>query len=145
MTELPLEQPSPYASPSDSQCQFATSQLLRTARFMSEDSDRRVFRRFDELRLFVLLRLQHQLAAMATELESLRREHDSRALKGEIDLAKDKALSNLAIDVSRVLKDYGRYMRYNSPPLFFLPFCSCSCLERKTAMASSIIKPDKSK
>jgi hypothetical protein len=77
---------------------------------MSEDSDRRVFHRFDELRLFVLLRLQHRLAAMATELESLRQEQEFRAAKGEIDVEKDDVLNSLAMDVGRVLKEYGMYM-----------------------------------
>jgi hypothetical protein len=76
---------------------------------MSEDSDRRVFRRFDELRLFVLLRLQHRLAAMATQLETLRRGQDARTAKGEIDMAKDDVLNSLAVDIGRALKDYGMH------------------------------------
>jgi hypothetical protein len=107
MEEPSSEQPRPYESTFDSQCRSATSELLKAARFISEDSDRRVFHRFDELRVFVLLRLQHRLAAMATELETLRRDQDSRALKGQIDVAKDNALNYLAIDIGRVLKDYG--------------------------------------
>ncbi len=74
---------------------------------MSEDSDRRVFHRFDELRLFVLLRLQHRLAGMGAELERLRLEQECRAAKGEIDHEEDGVLDELAVDVARVLKDYG--------------------------------------
>jgi hypothetical protein len=110
MAEPPSEHPRPYESLFDSQCRSATSELLQAARFMSEDSDRRVFHRFDELRLFVLLRLQHRLAAMATELESLRQEQEFRAAKGEIDVEKDDVLNSLAMDVGRVLKEYGMYM-----------------------------------
>lgn len=110
MAEPPSEQPRPYESLFDSQCHSATSELLQAARFMSKDSDRRIFHRFDELRLFVLLRLQHRLAAMATELERRRREQDFRASKGETDVEKDDALNSLAMDIGRVLKDYGMYI-----------------------------------
>jgi hypothetical protein len=74
---------------------------------MGEDSDRRVFHRFDELRVFVLLRLQHRLAAMAAQLEVLQREQDLRDEKGDPDSVKDEALNDLAADIGRVLKDYG--------------------------------------
>lgn len=67
----------------------------------------RIFHRFDELRVFVLLRLQHRLAAMNTELEKLRREQDVRNGKGDTDEAKDDVLNDLAADIGRVLKDYG--------------------------------------
>jgi hypothetical protein len=80
---------------------------LKAAKFMSEDSDRRVFHRFDELRVFVLLRLQHRLVAMATQLEALRQEQDKRNEKGEPDSVKDAVLNDLAVDIGRVLKDYG--------------------------------------
>lgn len=109
MAEPLSEHPRPYEPLFDAQCRSATSELLQAARFMSEDSDRRVFHRFDELRLFVLLRLQHRLAAMATELERLRREQEFRTRKGDPDVQKDEVLNNLAMDVGRVLKDYGMY------------------------------------
>jgi hypothetical protein len=108
MTELHPLQPRPYEF--DFQCQSATSELLHAAHFMSEDSDRRVFHRFDKLRLFMLLRLQHRLATMAAEFEKLCHEQESRASKGEIDPKKDDALDSLAADISRVLKDYGIYI-----------------------------------
>jgi hypothetical protein len=109
MTELRPLQPRPYESLFDSRCQSATSELLQAAHFMSEDSDRRIFHRFDKLRLFLLLRLQHRLATMAAEFEKLCREQEFRASKGEIDSEKDDALDSLAVDISRVLKDYGIY------------------------------------
>jgi len=77
---------------------------------MSQDSDRRIFHRFDELRLFVLLRLQHRLAAMATQLDSLRHEQESRTARGQPSAAKDDVLNNLAVDIGLVLKEYGMYM-----------------------------------
>ena len=108
MSEEPLsERPRPYESTSDSLCRSATSELLRAAQFMSLDSDRRVFHRFDELRVFVLLRLQHRLAVMAGKLEMLRRQQDERNRKGEIDVEKDDVLDDLASSIERVLKDYG--------------------------------------
>jgi hypothetical protein len=110
MAEASSEQARPYESLLDSRCRSATSELLKAARFMSRDSDRRIFHRFDELRIFVLLRLQHRLAAMATELESLRRKQEFRASRGEIDVEMDNVLNNLAMDIGRVLKDYGMYM-----------------------------------
>jgi hypothetical protein len=77
---------------------------------MSQDSDRQIFHRFDELRLFVLLRLQHRLAAMATQLDSLRHEQESRTARGEINVVKDDVLNSLAVDIGRVLKEYGMYI-----------------------------------
>jgi hypothetical protein len=114
MEEPPSERTRPYESIFESQCRCATSELLKAAKFMSEDSDRRVFHRFDELRVFVLLRLQHRLAAMATQLEKLRREQDKRNDEGDIDGVKDEVLNDLAVDIGRVLKDYG-----NSPTFGF--------------------------
>jgi hypothetical protein len=107
MDEPASERAQPYDSIFESQCRCATSELLRAAKFMSEDSDRRVFHRFDELRVFVLLRLQHRLAAMAAQLEALRREQDLRDEKGDPDGVKDEVLNDLAADIGRVLKDYG--------------------------------------
>jgi hypothetical protein len=107
MEEPLLELLRPYKSTFDCQCGSATSELLKAAKFMSLDSDLRVFNRFDELRVFVLLRLQHRLAAMATQLEKLRREQDARNDQGEIDDAKDEVLDALAVDIGHVLKDYG--------------------------------------
>lgn len=91
----------------DAQCRSATSELLKTAKFMSMDSDLRVFQRFDELRLFVLLRLQHRLMSMAAELEAQHRQQEARFARGQIDAVKDDVLNGLAASVSRVLKDYG--------------------------------------
>jgi len=100
MPEPPTEDPRPYQSLVDSQCRSATSKLLHAARFMSQDSDRRIFHRFDELRLFVLLRLQHRL----------RHEQESRTARGQPSAAKDDVLNNLAVDIGLVLKEYGMYM-----------------------------------
>jgi hypothetical protein len=83
---------------------------------MSEDSDRRVFHRFDELRVFVLLRLQHRLAAMATQLEVLRREQDLRDEKGDPDGVKDEVLNDLAADIGRVEGLWYFPLPFGSPP-----------------------------
>lgn len=109
MDEPLSERTRPYESIFESKCRCATSELLKAAKFMSKDSDRRVFHRFDELRVFVLLRLQHRLAAMATELETLGQAQEKRNKTGDIDSAKDEALNDLAVDVGRVLKDYGMF------------------------------------
>lgn len=119
MDEPASERTRPYDSIFEGQCRCATSELLKAARFMSEESDRRVFHRFDELRVFVLLRLQHRLAAMAAQLEVLRREQDARNKKGDVDSLKDEVLNDLAVDVGRVLKDYGICPPFSNPLHFF--------------------------
>lgn len=74
---------------------------------MSIDSDCRMFRRFDGLRIFLLLRLQHRLVAMAAKLQVLGREQEKRTASGERDIVKDRALDNHALEIGRVLKEYG--------------------------------------
>jgi hypothetical protein len=114
---------SPYSLPfplddTTNQHPTTTHDLLNVAQFMSQDSDLRVFHRFDSLRLFVLLRLQHRLAALATELERLRRVQDERRRKGHVDGGVDAdaededvdgRLEALAGRIGPVLKDYGSY------------------------------------
>jgi hypothetical protein len=95
-----------YDSSPDAGCP-ATSELLRAAGFMSVDSDCRMFRRFDGLRIFLLLRLQHRLVAMEGKLHVLGHEQDKRIANGETDAAKDRVLDDLALEIGRVLKDYG--------------------------------------
>jgi hypothetical protein len=81
-------------------------ELLETAKFLAEDSDLRVFHRFDKLRVFYILRLQRRLAKMTNELEELvsieniGQGSDTYALK-------DKRLNELIQDIEHTLKDYG--------------------------------------
>jgi hypothetical protein len=50
----------------------ASGRLLRLARFMREDADNVVFRRFEDLHLLNLLSIQHDLAESAEEISLYR-------------------------------------------------------------------------
>src|SRR5450432_3918356 len=75
-------------------------EMLEAAEFMSRDSDRRVFNRFDEPRIFVMLSLQHRVAQYWARLQS-----DIRK-QGGID---DETLETLTEKIQRTLKDYGMH------------------------------------
>jgi hypothetical protein len=123
----PYSPPSPLADDTTNQHSSTTTHdLLKAAQFMSQDSDRRVFHRFDSLRLFVLLRQQHRLAALATELESLSRVQEERARKSHVDGGVDAdaededvggRLEALVGRIGPALKDFGSYF------LFLERFC----------------------
>ena len=86
-----------------------TRKLLDTAKFLGQDSDLRVFHRFDKLRLLVILRLQHRLAQMTKELETLvpsKKVFDLGVIKC-ITKEADEKLCELIPDIERTLKDYG--------------------------------------
>jgi hypothetical protein len=86
-----------------------TRKLLETAKFLGQDSDLRVFHRFDKLRLFLILRLQHRLAQMTEELEKLvpsNKDYHDGNITG-ITKGADEKLCELIPDIERTLKEYG--------------------------------------
>jgi len=73
------------------------------AEVMCNDTDLRIFHRFSELRVFVILRLQHRLQAMAVSLDSLRQ----RQSRGEMEaIQNDSSLDILTKKIEATLKDY---------------------------------------
>jgi hypothetical protein len=77
------------------------------AEVMCSDTDLRIFHRFNELRVFVILRLQHRLQAMAVSLDNLR----ERQSRGEIEaIQNDSSLDILTKEIEATLKDYGMQM-----------------------------------
>jgi hypothetical protein len=58
----------------------ASGRLLRLARFMSEDADNVVFRRFEDLHLLNLLAIQHDLVEYAEEISLYRDSGDYQKL-----------------------------------------------------------------
>jgi hypothetical protein len=74
------------------------------AEVMCEDTDLRIFHRFRELRVFVILRLQHRLQAMALSLDSLRQ----RQSRGDMEaIQNDSSLDILTKEIEATLKNYG--------------------------------------
>ncbi len=92
LSELP-RQYEPSFSP---QAVSLVGKMLEIAKFMGSDSDRRVFNRFNELRTFVILRLQHRLTTLAAQLENGAAGMDENSLEA------------LAMNIERTLKEYGK-------------------------------------
>jgi hypothetical protein len=77
------------------------------AEIICSDTDLRIFQRFGELRVFVILRLQHRLQAMAVSLDNLRQ----RQIRGEMEnIQNDNSLDTLTAKIEMTLKDYGMQM-----------------------------------
>ena len=109
LEELPeLSEPSsPNSQDLDRIHGIDTRELLETAKFLGQDSDLRVFHRFDKLRLFLILRLQRRLAHMTKELENLvpskKAFNEGKIITKELD----EKLGELVQDIESTLKDYG--------------------------------------
>jgi hypothetical protein len=105
---LPQEHGNPISAQSFPKVQVQdVPGLLETAKLLGEDSDLRVFHRFDKLRVFCILRLQRRLAKMTNELEELVSSTKNIARGSGTYALRDKRLNELIQDIESTLKDYG--------------------------------------
>ena len=74
--------------------------LLEARELICTDSDLRIFQRFNELRIFLILRLQRRLATLTNELERARNDPDA-------DIWSDSNLESFIKDIEYTLRDYG--------------------------------------
>ena len=96
------------------------------AELLCNDVDLRIFHRFRELRVFVILRLQHRLQAMAVSLNELR---ERRTNGQEIEaIQADSSLDDLTKNIEATLKDYGMKISstFGTPQLMFCRCCTTS-------------------
>ena len=84
---------------------FEIPYQLNSAELICIDSDLRIFQRFNELRIFVILRLQRRLAAMAEELDNLKKA--ARDDTNEGDIWSDGIPESLTKDIENTLREYG--------------------------------------
>lgn len=79
--------------------------LLQAAKNLSQDSDLRVFHRFDKLRVFYILRLQRHLAKMTKELENLVPLIQNIGPGSDTDPL-EKRSNELIYDIESTIRDY---------------------------------------
>ena len=127
MTEPSRERSNRYRpTDEDLQCidrRQVRSELLdywNTAEVMCIDSDLRIFHRFNELRVFVILRQQRRLQAMTSELDRLRKEESQEEI-GYVQ--KESTLNNLTRNIETTLREYGT----QSQLCFEIPADGCRC------------------
>jgi hypothetical protein len=112
--EEPLSQRPEHQAPTAEEIQrrrnrFEIPYQLQAAELICVDSDLRIFQRFNELRVFVILRLQHRLAGMTEELDKLKKARNDT----DGDICSDSTLESLTKDIEYTLRDYGtRLSRY---------------------------------
>lgn len=84
---------------------FEVSYQLNAADFISLDSDLQIFQRFNNLRMFVILRHQHRLAALTEKLENIKKKE--RNDTSEEDFWSDSKLDAFTKEIESTLRDYG--------------------------------------
>jgi len=85
--------------------QYEICYELNATEFIGLDSDLQIFRRFNELRMFVILRHQHRLAALTEQMDNLKKK--ARDDVNEGDIWSDMKLNSFTKDIECTLKAYG--------------------------------------
>ncbi len=82
-----------------------TSYQLKATELICLDSDLQIFKRFNELRMFVILRHQHRLAALTEQMDNFKKQAETGVKEG--DIWSDSSLNSFTKDVECTLRDYG--------------------------------------